>query len=230
MRKLRVRVGRWVTPLIYLGIALCFLTMTAPGFTFFGRKCVDLEYGDRLRVSGGYETIWRLRFNRLTVEYESPYDRSRRRNGQYPFYRFVSRGPAIEPTHPLTLMFHGAVYPIGDITPDLIRSLGGQVNQPPFKGDSFGHLMIPATPTSGAGYILMRFRDGTPVTFTFFAQWLAMPPAGVGLSFGGGPMLQLPATEDEVRRAFGEPDNRDDRVTVDKTQLPIIYSEPLPMP
>ncbi len=229
MRKMRIRVAGLTSLLICLCALACFITLAAPGFAWMGVRHVDLEYGDRMRISGSYyNSFWRLRYNQLIVKHESHDDRSRRRNGRVPFYRFVSQGPAIESTHPLSLILNGVAYPIGDMTPDLIRSLGGQVNQPPFKGDSFGHLMIPATTTSGAGFIQVRFREGVPVSFRYIAELSAKPPAGVALSWAGGPLLQLPATEDEIRTAFGKPINRDDRVIVDKTQPPIFYSEPLP--
>ncbi len=229
MQKMRIRIGRLVTPTILFGLGLCLLTILAPGYTWFGSRHVELEYADRLRLHGAYESLWRLRYYQLIVEYESRDDKSRRRNREIPIHRFVSRGPDIESAYPLTLILHGVSYPIGDITPGLIRSLGGQVDQPPFKGDSTGILTVPATQTTGRGSILLRFRDGVPVSFKYMVELSAKPPAGVALSSAGGPMLQLPATEDEVLAALGPPVKRDDRIYFSKAQPPIfITDQPFP--
>ena len=209
MRKLHVRIARLIPPLICLGIALCLVTMAAPGFAFFGHKYVDLVYDGDMTIKGKYPSIWRLRFNRLTISEVDFRDVKFRGSPSRPRLRHKPR--PLDEDYPLAITLRGVTYNLGEITPDLFRSLGGQVHELP-TGQMSGTLQIGPGSKPAAGYLYASFSDGRPVSFGFSVSRSVSKPLDVGFSFRGGPTLRLPASEGEIIKAFGPPQNREERI------------------
>lgn len=211
MRKLRVRFGWLVKAMICLAIALGCVTMTAPGFTFFGRKYVDLEYDGGMTIKGGYPSIWRLRFNGLWVGEVNM--RDLQYHGFPPRLPTPINAPPLDKQFPLTFTLNGVTYNLGELTPDHIAGMGGQVNELT-NGLTLGGVPIRSGPSPRAGYLVVLFVEERPVSFGVSGTHRPSEPLDLELSYRGGPPLRLPASENEIRQAFGPPQHRQERVVL----------------
>ena len=175
---------------VFAGIFFLLLVMTAPGFVPGGSKLVELHYGKMLRLQGHYPTIWKMRVHSLEVLPAGGSD-------------------AIAADVPVAVEIGGGVYDVGTFDPQLIRTLGGSITKLPTikpESDAHGGIQFPS------GFIMCRFRDGRLVSWQLQSYPRSAGPLPVGISLRKGPPLQLPATEDKVRKAFGPPTDRIERI------------------
>jgi hypothetical protein len=225
MWKLRVRFGWLVKSLICLAIALGGVMMAAPGFTFFGRKYVDLEYDGAMTLQGVYPSIWRLRFNGLWVGEVNMRDLQNR--GFPPRPPRSINVPPLDKQFPLTFILNGTAYNLGELTPDHITGMGGQMNELT-NGLKLGGVPIRSGPRLHAGYLTVLFSEGRPVSFGVSGMHPLSEPLDLELSYRGGPPLRLPASENEITQAFGPPQFREERIVMpDKSAQPLLIARDL---
>jgi hypothetical protein len=220
MRKVRIRYAGLIPWMICLVVIACCVPMAAPGFSLYGTKAVDLKYDSDLVIKGGYPSIWRLRFNHIGVTTRDP--RKMMEPITSPEGVRTSKEVPLALDYPLAIILQGSRYNVGELTPDTILALGGSVYDLPY-GDKSCCLQVGPHSDPQAAQISISFYDGRPFSFSCYASSSMQGPMVASLSYSGGSPLRLPASEEDIVKAFGPPQHRDARVVIpDKSNQPLL--------